>query len=86
MKPIINEGDILSLKELKDWFKFIYSGLIYGLVLNNFAIITRIKLTNNPNEIILIPENKTDFYTPQKINKTDIKRVFKIVSVFKRLV
>lgn len=79
MMPTISSGDIIALKEVKD-FHILVSGEIYGVVTTN-SLRTIKRVRDNGSTITLIPDNKD--YPEQTISKTDILRVYQVVGSMK---
>ena len=81
MHPTISSGDIIALKEVKD-FHVLISGDIYGIVtVNGLRTIKRVK--DNGSTITLIPDNKE--YHEQEIEKRDIMKVYLVIGNMKPL-
>ena len=81
MYPVIAPGDIVALKEVKD-FHVLISGDIYGIItVNGLRTIKRVR--DNGDTVTLIPENTQ--YHEQTISKTDIMRVFLVMGSLKML-
>ena len=79
MMPTISSGDIIALKEVKD-FHILVSGEIYGVItVNNLRTIKRVR--DNGDTLTLIPDNKD--YPEQTINKTDVMKVFQVIGSMK---
>lgn len=75
MRPTISSGDVIAIKEVKD-FSYLISGEIYAIVTkNDLRTIKRIK--DNGDTITLIPDNKD--YSEQVIEKDKIEKVFKVL-------
>ena len=75
MWPTISSGDVIAIKEVKD-FSYLISGEIYAIVTkNDLRTIKRIR--DNGDTITLIPDNKD--YSEQVIEKDKIEKVFKVL-------
>ena len=80
MWPTIASGDIIALKEIKD-FSFLVSGEIYAIVTSN-GLRTIKRLRDEGEEYVLIPDNKKD-YSEQRINKHLITKVYQVMGAMK---
>ena len=80
MWPTIASGDIIALKEVKD-FSFLVSGEIYAIVTSN-GLRTIKRLRDEGEEYVLIPDNKKD-YSEQRINKHLITKVYQVMGAMK---
>ena len=80
MYPTIASGDIIALKEIKD-FSFLVSGEIYAIVTSN-GLRTIKRLRDEGEEYVLIPDNKKD-YSEQRINKHLVTRVYQVMGCMK---
>ena len=79
MRPTISSGDVIAIKEIKD-FSYLISGEIYAIVTkNDLCTIKRIK--DNGSTVTLIPDNKD--YPEQVIDKTIIYKVFGVLGSMK---
>ena len=80
MYPTIASGDIIALKEIKD-FSFLVSDEIYAIVTSN-GLRTIKRLREEGEDYVLIPDNKKD-YSEQRINKHLITRVYQVMGCMK---
>lgn len=80
MYPTIASGDIIALKEIKD-FSFLVSGEIYAIVTSN-GLRTIKRLRDEGEDYVLIPDNKKD-YSEQRINKHLVTRVYQVMGCMK---
>ena len=80
MYPTIASGDIIALKEIKD-FSFLVSGEIYAIVTSN-GLRTIKRLKDEGEDYVLIPDNKKD-YSEQRINKHLVTRVYQVMGCMK---
>lgn len=86
MEPLINHGDIIAIKELMTWREFMPSGEIYGIVTDEMRTIKKVaSIPDDDNYLLLIPENKSPEYVPQRIPKSIIRRVFAVLGCMKNL-
>ena len=79
MYPTISSGDIIALKEIKD-FHVLISGDIYGIITTN-GLRTIKRVEDNGDTLRLIPDN-SDF-REQTIEKRDILKVFLVMGSLK---
>ena len=80
MYPTIASGDIIALKEIKD-FSFLVSDEIYAIVTSN-GLRTIKRLRDEGEDYVLIPDNKKD-YSEQRINKHLVTRVYQVMGCMK---
>ena len=79
MHPTISSGDVIAVKEIKD-FSYLISGEIYAIITDNgLRTVKRIK--DNGDSITLIPDNKE--YPEQTIKKKNISKVFRVLGSMK---
>lgn len=79
MHPLISSGDIIALKEIKD-FHVLISGDIYGIItINGLRTIKRV--IDNGDTLTLIPENKD--FKEQTIDKEDVLKVYLVMGSLK---
>jgi len=85
MGPLIAHGDIVSLKRVPDWQRFLLEGEIYGVVTDNgFRTIKMIGAGPDKEHYTLIPYNKSDEYKPQVIPKEVITHIFRVKGNIKK--
>lgn len=81
MSPKIENGDVIGLKEIKDWDKFLVMGEIYAIVtVNGFKAIRIIDASTQSNHFSL--RAKSD-KTSQDIDKSTITKVYKVCGIIK---
>ena len=80
MYPTIASGDIIALKEVKD-FSFLISDEIYAIVTSN-GLRTIKRLRDAGDDFLLIPDNKKDF-SEQRVNKHLITKVYQVMGCMK---
>lgn len=85
MEPEINSGDIIALKELKDWRDFIIYGEVYGIITDEMRTVKRVTGSERQDCFRLIPTNKSAEYKPQDIPINLIRKVYRVLGVMKRL-
>ena len=85
MDPEISHGDIIALKEVKEWDVFLPFGEIYALVTTEHRTIKKVSAGHDHNFFTLIPLNKSIEYQPQEIPKSIILKVYKVMGCMKKL-
>lgn len=80
MYPTIASGDIIALKEVKD-FSFLISDEIYAIVTSN-GLRTIKRLRDAGDDFLLIPDNKKDF-SEQRVNKHLVTKVYQVMGCMK---
>lgn len=84
MEPVINHGDIIAIREIKDWHSYIPYGEIYAIVTtNNLRTVKIIRKGDDTYSYKLIPIN-TAGYDTQDISMDKIYKVFEVVGSVKR--
>ena len=85
MEPEINNGDIVALKEIADP-SFLPYGEVYAIVTtNDMRTIKRIAPSQDPDNYLLVPTNKSPEYGVQELPKRFILKIFKVLGCMKRL-
>ncbi len=86
MEPLISSGDIIALKEMKDWRDFILFGEVYGIITDDMRTVKTVTKSQKGEDFLqLVPENKTEEYQPQDIPVKLIRKVFKVLGCMKKL-
>lgn len=86
MEPLISHGDIIAIKEMKEWREFILFGELYGIITNDMRTVKIVTRSTLGNEFLqLVPANKSEEYQPQDIPVKLITHVFKILGCMKKL-
>lgn len=86
MEPLISNGDIIAIKELKNWRDFILYGEAYGIVTEDMRTVKIVtKSEKGDGYLHLVPVNKSVEYQPQDIPIKLITHVFKILGCMKKL-
>lgn len=84
MEPEINSGDIIAIKEVLEWDKFLVMDDVYAIVTkNNLRTVKRVKRGNDDDKYLLVPTNPN--YSSQEIGKEMIYKVFSVLGCMKRL-
>lgn len=85
MGPLIAHGDIIALKEVHEWRRFLLEGEIYAILTDNgFKTVKIIGKGPDKDHLMLIPYNKSDDYQPQPIPKEVITHVFRVKGAIKK--
>lgn len=86
MEPLISSGDIIALKEMKDWRDFLLFGEVYGIITDDMRTVKTVTKSQKGEDFLqLVPENKTEEYQPQDIPVKLIRKVFKVLGCMKKL-
>ena len=85
MEPEITSGDIIALREVKD-FSFLPLGEVYAIVTTNgLRTVKRLGPSSDPDRYSLVPANKSPEYGVQEIPKAMIARVYEVLGCMKKL-
>lgn len=85
MGPLIAHGDIVALKKVENWQRFLLEGEIYAIVTDNgFRTIKMVGAGPDKDHYMLIPYNKSPDYQPQPIPKDVITHVFRVKGAIKK--
>lgn len=85
MGPLIAHGDIVGLKRIENWQRFLLEGEIYAVITDNgFRTIKILGAGPDQNHYMLIPYNKSDEYQPQAIPKEVITHIFRVKGNIKK--
>ncbi len=85
MKPLINNGDIVALQEIKNWKDFIVFGDVYVVTTQEFNFVRIITKGSVDNTLRLIPINKNNEFCEQEIDKSLITYIYAVKGVVKQL-
>ena len=83
MSPLIDPGDVIAIKRIEDWQTNILYGEVYALVTNQYRTVKRIRRSELPDHIRLIPENPD--YDPQDIPISSVLAVFQVLGCAKKI-
>ncbi len=78
MKPVINNGDMIAIREIKNP-NLIFWGQIYVILLEDYRMVKYIRKHENPARVILRSEN--DEYDDIEIEKRDICDLFIVENI-----
>lgn len=84
MEPEISNGDIIALKEVNTPIQYLPAGEIYGIVTEEFRTVKRIRISQHPGYVILIPSNKSDEYCEQEIPIEMILKVYAVLGSIRK--
>ncbi len=83
MEPEISNGDMMAIKEVKDWDKYLTMNETYAIVTkNDLRTVKKVRKGSDKNHLTLVPVNKE--YDEQEIAKEMILRVFLVLGCMKR--
>lgn len=85
MRPIINHGDIIALKRIKDWSSFMLYGEMYVIITDEFHTIRVVTKSERNDYIRLVPLNTDSLYCEQDIPKDKIRSIYIVKGSLKRL-
>ena len=84
MEPEISNGDLIAIKEVHDWDKFITMNETYAIVTkNDLRTVKKVRKGSDKNHLLLVPVNKE--YDDQEISKEMVLRVFSVLGCMKRI-
>lgn len=84
MKPLISNGDIIALKVIPDWTKFLPMNEIYAIMTKNDLRTVKVIRRGSDNEHFTL-HAINDEYEDQEINKAAITKVFKVLGALKTM-
>ncbi len=86
MEPLVSNGDIIAIKEMKDWRDFILYGEVYGIVTEDMRTVKVVTKSEQGQDFMrLVPINKSEEYQPQDIPVKLVTHVFKVVGCMKKM-
>ena len=80
MKPVINNGDMIAIREIKNP-NLIFWGQIYVVLLEDYRMVKYVRKHENPDRVILRSENKE--YDDIEIEKRDICDLFIVENIIR---
>lgn len=80
MKPVINNGDMIAIREIKNP-QLIFWGQIYVILLEDYRMVKYIRKHDNPDRVILRSENKE--YDDIEIEKKEICDLFIVENIIR---
>ena len=84
MEPEISNGDIIALREVNTPIQYLPAGEIYGIVTEEFRTVKRIRISQHPGYVILIPSNKSEEYCEQEIPIGMILKVYAVLGTIRK--
>ena len=84
MTPILSNGDIIALKEVKDWQVFLPTNEAYAVMTTNNMRTVKIVRQGHDDEHFILHAYNTE-YADQEIPKASITKIFKVLGALKRL-
>lgn len=84
MSPLIEHGDMVAVREIKDWEKYVLLGEIYAIVTDEYRTVKRIRKSNLGKDYYkFVPVNSE--YDEQDVPKSIIRNVFQVLGAAKKL-
>lgn len=84
MKPFVSNGDIIALKEVKDWQSFLPMNEVYAVMTtNDLRTVKVVRKGSDDMHFTLHAYNEE--YEDQEINKATITKVFKVLGALKAM-
>ncbi len=84
MKPFISNGDIIALKEIRDWRSFLPMNEVYAVMTtNDLRTVKVVRKGSDDMHFTLHAYNEE--YEDQEIHKTTITKVFKVIGAVKAI-
>jgi phage repressor protein C with HTH and peptisase S24 domain len=84
MKPFINNGDIIALKEIPDWQSFLPMNEVYAIMTTNDLRTVKV-VRRGSDDMHFTLHAYNDEYEDQEISKTAITKVYKLLGALKTL-
>ena len=84
MTPILSNGDIIALKEVKDWQVFLPTNEAYAVMTTNNMRTIKIVRQGHDDEHFLLHAYNED-YADQEIPKASMTKIFKVLGALKTL-
>lgn len=84
MEPMINHGDIIAIRELRDWHSYLPKGEVYGIITSNgLRTVKIVRKGSDIRHLRLVPVNTAE-YDEEEIDVTTITKVFQVLGSIKR--
>ena len=80
MAPVINNGDMLAIREIKN-LNFIFWGQIYVVLLDDYRMVKYVRKHENPDLVILKSANKD--YDDIEIPREEIRALFVVENIIR---
>ena len=84
MKPFISNGDIIALKEIRDWQSFIPMNEVYAIMTTNGLRTVKV-VRKGSDDMHLTLHAYNEEYEDQEISKVAITKVFQVLGTIKTL-
>lgn len=84
MSPFISHGDIVALKRINNWDKFLLFGEIYAVITDEFRTVKIVSKSEDKDCFKLIPYSKSPEFSEQDIPKEMIKAIYRVKGSLKR--
>lgn len=84
MQPAIGSGDIIGLREVKDWNAFLPMNETYAIVTKNDIRTVKVIRKGSDDQHLTLHAINNEF-DDQEIDKTSILQVFRVIAVLKSL-
>lgn len=84
MKPFINNGDIIALKEIPDWQSFLPMNEVYAIMTTNDLRTVKV-VRRGSDDMHLTLHAYNDEYEDQEISKATITKVYKLLGALRTL-
>ena len=78
MCPIINSGDIIAMKEVKDWQSFLLMNEAYGIVTSNEQRMVKVIRPGSDTDHFILHSYNSE-YPDQEIDKNMVLRIYKVI-------
>ena len=78
MCPIINSGDIIAMKEVKDWQSFLLMNEAYGIVTSNEQSMVKVIRPGSDTDHFILHSYNSE-YPDQEIDKNMVLRIYKVI-------
>lgn len=78
MCPIINSGDIIAMKEVKDWQSFLLMNEAYGIVTSNEQRMVKVIRPGSDTDHFILHSYNSE-YQDQEIDKNMVLRIYKVI-------
>lgn len=83
MSPEISSGDMMAIREVSDWGKFLTMNETYAIVTrNDLRTVKKLRKGSDNDHFLLVPVNKE--YDEQEIAKEMILKVYSVLGCMKR--
>ena len=84
MEPELSQGDIIALKPVTTPIEYLPFGEIYAIVTDEYRTVKRIRLSERPGYIWLIPSNTAPDYQEQEIPIDMITKVYAVLGSIRK--